>query len=695
MKTTAKTKRWRGSGLKRHNLTKLLTPLFVLSLLVGGGFLIGKDNTENVQATDEYTQVFFDDFNRPETSAGGVGNGWQDDYDLYKINSDERVVAVNYTDRQFLLRPDLIQDGKIDVIMPVPTANAFNRVYTIAARYDSDTTASYVAWVTVFKDGNSPTVEINPVISKLPGAGPNFAINNYRIATGPVVDIDQSTTFLRGELIVTSLSSTSTELEWNIYYGNDNVVSASTTDSTSGLHAVGQWGIYGYNNSGIYDDFTLSRKDEQLSLSADNENITFGDSVTYTITDDENCSVSLTDNGAGGVFSQTEVELNAGNSYSVAVTYTPIRAGYIDITGEIEGSTETLQSELFVSPYSNAIGFVGDSLSAGILPGNYVIPDLGSGFTFVNSAISGTSTNAWLSGSTNLNNAISSFQGGGVDVVHIMHGANDAAQNITAEQYKANLINISEALLDAGVKKVVISQPLGATSNMGYLTGDALDAQNALMTAYGEAIKEVVDGERILLGDASANEYFMGHTNLFVDAYHLTPNGQTKLGELWADAIRTNLEYQVNPDKAWVSGVDEHQLDQVGTLTLNIDKYFGELLSVSVDNTPLSTSDYTATAGSTIIELSNAYLNTLAAGNHTLTAEFYGGTNVSSNFTILAANTGGGNTGGQTGNNTPNVPNTGLFGLDKGATTSLFGIVATALLISAVLLGRKFLAKKN
>jgi hypothetical protein len=58
---------------------------------------------------------------------------------------------------------------------------------------------------------------------------------------------------------------------------------------------------------------------------------------------------------------------------------------------------------------------------------------------------------------------------------------------------------------------------------------------------------------------------------------------------------------------------------------------------VKVDNVQLATSDYEATSGSTTIELKADYLNTLSAGNHTLSVGFDGGVQVSRGFNILSA----------------------------------------------------------
>jgi hypothetical protein len=67
-----------------------------------------------------------------------------------------------------------------------------------------------------------------------------------------------------------------------------------------------------------------------------------------------------------------------------------------------------------------------------------------------------------------------------------------------------------------------------------------------------------------------------------------------------------------------------------------VDKYFGEFSDVvKVDASPLTSSEYEATSGSTTIELTADYLNTLSTGNHTLSVGFEGGVWVEEDFTIL------------------------------------------------------------
>lgn len=60
---------------------------------------------------------------------------------------------------------------------------------------------------------------------------------------------------------------------------------------------------------------------------------------------------------------------------------------------------------------------------------------------------------------------------------------------------------------------------------------------------------------------------------------------------------------------------------------------------IKVDGTVVDPSNYTYSAGSVIVNLNPGYLQTLSAGDHTLTAMFDDGDDVTTGFTILAATT--------------------------------------------------------
>ena len=664
-------------------------------------------NSQNAQAIDPvYAQVFADDFNR---TVANIDNGWQANGGTWIVNGNEAeytTVGSNWSPP--LLQPSSIQDGKAIITIPateIPYLVSQYLAFGIHARANlGATSSSYCA----FYYGRNNAV----AIMETGTSGKCNAGTALLSAASIGATLQETSGDLKIEFIVEQATSSSTRLTLTIYNGADAVYTTSIIDTSAGLqNTAGQWGIAVSSNNAaatrppVVSDFRLyvPQEDIQLSMVSDKDNIKLGDSITYTFTDDEDRVITLSDGGAGGSFSPGSVTLNSGNSYTATATYTPTKLGNIEISGQISGG-DTLQKGVFISPYSTTIGFIGDSITfrnTGQSPQS-AVNALGSGFTASKNGIGSTSTASWandsFSGQPILTNAITAMNSTGVDIVHIMLGANDAAgAALTAAQYENNMQTIIDRLHLAGFKHVVISYPIYASKVVN----------DTLLTSYFGAIDNIVanNGGFVLLGDTSAYQCFktVSDTNcvLASDGVHPTSAGYDRLGQFWASAIKSNLLYQINPDHEWLAADNEFQLGETGTLTHSIDKWFGEFEGdVYVDGIALGAGDFVATAGSTNIELTNAFLNSLAVGSHNLNIGFYGGVNIRSNFNILAAaNTGGNN--GDTGNNTGvgnrdfNAPNTGLFGLSDNATISLLGGVAILALLGSILLGCRLLTKKD
>lgn len=92
-------------------------------------------------------------------------------------------------------------------------------------------------------------------------------------------------------------------------------------------------------------------------------------------------------------------------------------------------------------------------------------------------------------------------------------------------------------------------------------------------------------------------------------------------------------------------------------LTFRFSGPLDEFTRLLVDGTVVSAGNYTATRGSTIIELRPAYLDTLAAGGHTVTAVWKDGTATDASFTVK-----GKAQGEQTGGKTDADPSDGTKG---------------------------------
>ncbi|MDR2541258.1 MAG: GDSL-type esterase/lipase family protein [Candidatus Peribacteria bacterium] len=147
-------------------------------------------------------------------------------------------------------------------------------------------------------------------------------------------------------------------------------------------------------------------------------------------------------------------------------------------------------------------------------------------------------------------NAINDFLATGVDLVHVMLGANDVIYGVDTNQYKDNLQNLINQIKNAGIKHVILSCPTYST------TRDSVQ-----LATHCDKIKELVaeNSGYVLLGDTQAYDYFKNNISDIADGVHLTTAGYNKLGEFRADAIKSAIEYQINPVHQR-SGSSSHQL---------------------------------------------------------------------------------------------------------------------------------------
>ena len=405
-----------------------------------------------------------------------------------------------------------------------------------------------------------------------------------------------------------------------------------------------------------------------LSLTPAKNNIAYGQTATFTLTDDEAQTVALSDGGAGGTFNPATATLSAANNYTASVTYTPPAAGNFTITA-MPTSGDALTSSLFVSPYSTTIGFIGDSITVGTTcnSGNptavQVATDtLGAGFSGVNLGKSGATTASRLS---EYNTAIKPNLSG-VDVVQIMLGTNDAKASvgITADIYKNNMQTLINNLKADGVRLVILNYPPALFSTSG-----GWDAGSpSLLAQFVAKIDELVaeNGGFVVLGDTAANTWSSG---ALCDGVHPTAAGYNTLGQLWAGAIAKVLDAEISPDHAWLANVSTHQLGDDATLTHTVDKYLGEFNGVvTVDGVALPDSDFAATGGTTDIELSAGFLNSLSAGEHSLTVGFNGDVTVAATFAITPAKDNSTEAGDNSGNSDGNRENNGVAPTAPSAT---------------------------
>ncbi|MCF0143043.1 MAG: hypothetical protein HUJ75_06670, partial [Parasporobacterium sp.] len=128
-------------------------------------------------------------------------------------------------------------------------------------------------------------------------------------------------------------------------------------------------------------------------------------------------------------------------------------------------------------------------------------------------------------------------------------------------------------------------------------------------------------------------------------------------------------------------------------LRLKAEVDFSKFLGVMVDDKELSSENYNAVSGSTIVTLKKAYMNTLAAGQHKVTLVWIDG-KADTNITVKDASTPTSTTAptGTTAPTKPGVPKTG-DNSDLSLWIVLAAVAAAAIAIVVVVVVKK--NKKN
>lgn len=126
-----------------------------------------------------------------------------------------------------------------------------------------------------------------------------------------------------------------------------------------------------------------------------------------------------------------------------------------------------------------------------------------------------------------------------------------------------------------------------------------------------------------------------GHETFVYSSAYAERNGKTGVQTFDVDDAG-NVTFDVtSPPYATTKGDGQAYAKGGGFgLTFRFSGPLDEFARLLVDGTEVSAENYTATKGSTIIELRPAYLDTLAAGGHTVTAVWKDGTATDASFTV-------------------------------------------------------------
>lgn len=705
--------------------------------IIAGSALLVSQIPHSAKADDTiYQQVFSDNFDRANTNGTTISNGWTfpGGYNCDNVRPNPAIGITNwkiidnalqggagtcddransasqysYRSSPMLQPAHNIYNGKITFDYDTSTSSTYAMSGVLARYNPADGSGAYFG----FYEAANNTMSVLYARILKPG---NFGeINRSYAEIYPWTAINKvMPAHLRIELILQDNSWT-----YNVYDIDASLTTPfhSAQGSFTDLTALTgrTWGLQAYGAVSPYDNVTLYKTDLPLTTSAPASIIKTGESLTYTIHDDEDRTITNFSDSAGGTFSPSSIQLTAANNYVATVTYTPAQSGKHTITANVTGG-ETLRSEILAQPYSTQIGMLGDSITAhnyASLSNNLVKLNVavcgGRASEFAANSITGTKCGG-LAGAQNTGDpwqtiTINTLVENNIDIVHLMLGSNDLWAS-TPPAYKTHMQTAIDALKAAGIKHVILSK---------LVWRHEVDAPTRI-TGFGTIIDELIaeNNGYVLPGDTDAYAWFQNdNTANMTDGLH--PNsglGQRTLMDFWTTAITRNLKYQVAPNHAWTNDTNYHISGETGTLTHTIDKYFGDFTNVvKIDGTTLSSSDYTATAGSTIIELSNSLLNILPTGSHTLTVEFYGNVQVSSNFAI-AANSQSICQNGATnfpacddnivipatpnGPNAPEVPKTGTQTISASTEATATSNILIALATTAIILGTIVLAKRK
>lgn len=163
--------------------------------------------------------------------------------------------------------------------------------------------------------------------------------------------------------------------------------------------------------------------------------------------------------------------------------------------------------------------------------------------TISNAAIGGTTSAQWVTGSSNLNGAITQFTTaanalptGGKVYLQICFGINDASttSRLSVATWTSNMQNMIAGLKAASIPKlagILIHQSFFAVPNGVNANYD--EACLALVIQYNAAIPSLTDGVTVFIGDTQSYEFFAFNPTLMGDKLHPNAAGYQALGQIW------------------------------------------------------------------------------------------------------------------------------------------------------------------
>ena len=114
------------------------------------------------------------------------------------------------------------------------------------------------------------------------------------------------------------------------------------------------------------------------------------------------------------------------------------------------------------------------------------------------------------------------------------------------------------------------------------------------------------------------------------------PSAWLKSGKALKVTANPNATYDIGNVKITAGTNSSHKIGATGDLVFTCSGKLNDFVGVYVDDALVAKSHYTVQSGSTILTLKASYLNTLAAGTHTLKFQYKNNVSVTTTFKILA-----------------------------------------------------------
>lgn len=272
-----------------------------------------------------------------------------------------------------------------------------------------------------------------------------------------------------------------------------------------------------------------------------------GDVITITGTSTSFTGTPFTVSGGLQAYISSQ-SVSSGTAGSITIN--PGLNGFGNITVTDTGSgANALLTVTNPSPGALTYGVIGDSISFGT-NGNPVAAEttylqgLGYTVTAYNQAISGTSTQDWVVGTSNLSGALTAFAAASPKptIIQVMLGTNDTRTpyNFTVAYHHQCMASLVYALVNAGYK-VMINKPLFTEPNANFSGVLWSTDPNSAYEQFYQADMQLVDGINVFQGDTGGFQTSAAGPQTFLASDGVHPANSTEnniLGGLWGIALQ-------------------------------------------------------------------------------------------------------------------------------------------------------------